>query len=84
MPQIVAEPSHTHVNDVLIGDLELLLLLTEFLHELAGKVARTNAVLKPVMHRGREHVVDAPQLLQIPQTLELLGVDYVPTTSSGG
>ena len=36
-------------------------------------------MLKAVVDSGREDVVDATELLQVAESLELLGVDDVPT-----
>lgn len=77
--QIVAETRNADIIYVLVGDLKIWLLLLEFFHDLPGDVARANAMFEPVVHSRGEHVVDAPELLQVAQSLKLLGVDDIPT-----
>ena len=72
--QVVAESGYHDTVDVLLVNHVGLPILESF-SELGSQVADTQTVLKPAVCRTRKHEVAVPQLLDVPQPLELRCVD---------
>jgi hypothetical protein len=79
MSQIMAKTCNTHIKDVSVSDLQAFLLFLQLLHHFLCQMTCTYAMLKAIVYGCREDIVYAPELLEIPQPLELLSVNNVPT-----
>ena len=77
--EVVAETRDGNIGDVAWVDVKGgSMLLLQLFHQLAGKIASADGMLEPVVAGSREDIVDAPQLLEWPQPLELLSINDVP------
>ena len=74
--EVVAEAGELDARDVLVGDVQLRLLVAEVPREPAAQVRGADAMLEAVVGGAGEDVVDAAELLEVFQPLELRRVDH--------